>query len=111
MKGAKWLCGLALLWPAAAGAQVLTADGAVHLALLHNTQSIGAEAGIVEAKGGVYSAYSGILPSVSAALTHTQSRTDNEPGTELVPGQDPSGNPVFHHDRCGQRRRSATVSA
>lgn len=94
LKGAKWLCGLALLWPAAAGAQVLTADGAVHLALLHNTQAIGAEAGIIEAKGGVYSAYSGILPSVSASLIHTQSRTDNS--EQVFPGLDNNGNPVIN---------------
>lgn len=89
-----WLCVLAMLWASSAFSAPLTADDAVRLALVHNADAIGAEAGVVEARGGLYSAYSGVLPSVSASLVRTQSKTLKQPGTELVPELDQNGNPT-----------------
>lgn len=67
----------------AAGAQPLTPERAVELALRNNAQVIGAEAGVIEARGGVYGAYAGVLPSLSASLSRVESRTDA--GVSFVP--------------------------
>ena len=59
--------GLAAGLLAAAGAEAdpLTVDKAVELALQHSSQMVQADAGVLDAKSGLYGAYSGILPSVS----------------------------------------------
>lgn len=78
-------------WTAArnAGAEVLTADRAVQLALRQSSQSIQAEAGVLDAKSRRWSAYSGILPRISADYARTGSFTDNQPvsGPRVVGGQ------------------------
>jgi len=68
------------------GAATLTADGAVKLALDKSGQVIGARAGVLTAKGSLYSAYSGVLPNVSASLTRSESRTTNESGSTSLLG-------------------------
>ena len=54
-------CGLV----GAAEAQTLTADRAVQIALQHNSQVIGAKAGVLEARGAVYGAAAGVMPDLS----------------------------------------------
>ena len=61
----------------AAGAEVLTVDRAVQIALQNSSQSVSARAGVLEARGGVQSAYSGVLPRVGASVSRSGSRTDN----------------------------------
>ena len=78
--GHAWLWAMVLLWAAEAGAQVLTADRAVQMALRKNTQVINADASVLDARGSLYSAMSSVLPNVSASLTKTDSRTTNETG-------------------------------
>src|SRR5262245_51485680 len=74
---------LAALGLAAApgGAAPLTADEAVKVALNKSGLVIGARAGVLSAKGSVYSAYSGVLPNVSASLSRSESRSTNETGS------------------------------
>ena len=57
-------------------AQPLTVDRAVVAALRNNTQVVQADAGVLDARSGLYGAYSGILPHVSASLTRFNSVTD-----------------------------------
>ncbi len=54
----------------------LTADDAVKIALARSTSIINSEASILDAKSGLWSAYSGVLPSVSASYNYTKSVTD-----------------------------------
>ena len=78
--GRAWAWGLSLLLAADAGAEVLTADRAVKLALQNNLDVVRAEASVLDARGSVYGAMSSVLPSVSASLTKVDSRTTNETG-------------------------------
>jgi outer membrane protein len=78
-----WLGLAALGWAAPAGAQPLTAERAVQIALQKNTTMIGARAGVLDAQSGVYSAYSGVLPHISADLTRGGSKTTSQTGTQL----------------------------
>lgn len=80
---ASGLCLSALLWAAAAGSQPLTVERAVQIALEKNTQMVNARASVLEARGGLYGAYSGVLPQVSAGLSRGESRTTNQTGTQL----------------------------
>jgi outer membrane protein TolC len=61
----------------AAGSRVaadpLTADQAVKIALQHNTQVIQSNASILDARSGMWSAYSGVLPHVSVGGTRSGS--------------------------------------
>lgn len=66
----------------AAGADPLTADKAVSLALQHNSQVIGAEASVLTARGGMWSAYSGVLPHLSADASRSGSFTREASGTQ-----------------------------
>ena len=68
------------------GAATLTADDAVKLALDKSGQVIGARAGVLSAKGSLYSAYSGVLPNVTASLSRSESRTTNEFGSTSLLG-------------------------
>ena len=54
-----------------ASAATLTADDAVKLALDKSGQVIGARAGVLSAKGSLYSAYSGVLPNLTASLSRS----------------------------------------
>jgi outer membrane protein TolC len=81
------IVGLALAsvawWGAAEAQAPLTADRAVQLALEHNSQVVGANAGVLQAKGSLYGAYAGLLPHVSAGFSRQGSRTDQSSGTQL----------------------------
>ncbi len=70
-----------LLCAAGAVADPLTADRAVQIALQKSTDVINARAGVYDARGSLYSAYSGILPSIQSAWSRSVSRTDNVSGT------------------------------
>ncbi len=79
-----WWCSLALLsllGTAPARGDVLTADRAVQLALLRNSQVVQAGAGVLDARSGLYSAYSGVMPQVSASVSRAGTRTVNSSGT------------------------------
>lgn len=54
----------------------LTADEAVKIALSRSTSIINSEASVLDARSGVWSAYSGVLPNVSANYNYTKSVTD-----------------------------------
>ena len=81
-----WLCGLALLWAGNAGAELLTVDQAVRVALKKNSQVIGAEASILDARSSLWGAYSGVLPSISGSLTRSNVIVDNQSGGRNVGG-------------------------
>lgn len=77
----------ASLGAAAASAQPLTADRAVEIALRNSPQLIQAEAGVLDARSGLYGAYSGILPHVGASVTRFNSVTEGSRspfGTVLI---------------------------
>lgn len=62
-----------LMLASAASAEVLTADRAVQIALEKSTSVIQARAGVLEARGSLYGAYAGVLPSVTAGVDHRMS--------------------------------------
>lgn len=62
---------LALLAAATAAAQPLTVEDAVKLALANSSQAIRAEADVLDARGGLYWAYSRVLPQVSASFSRS----------------------------------------
>ncbi len=66
-----------------ATAETLTADKAVELALKRSTAAINADLGVLDARGGLYGAYSGVLPSVSARLTRSGSLSTHNTGSQL----------------------------
>lgn len=72
-----------LLWWATASAQVLTVERAVQLALERNSQIINANAGVLDAKSGLYGAYAGVLPQFSAGFSRAGTRTDKQTGSQL----------------------------
>lgn len=74
----------------AAVAQPLTADRAVAIALKNNTQVVQADAGVLDARSGLYGAYSGILPQVSANVTRANSVTEGD--------RSPFGNVIIDQD-------------
>ena len=81
-----WMAGLAavgVLAASAARSDVLTADRAVQLALQKNSSVIGANAAVLDARSGLYGAYSRMLPSVSASLTRGGSRSTGTEGNRL----------------------------
>jgi outer membrane protein len=77
------LAGIAWLSTDAAAQPVLTADDAVKMALQRNSQMINASADVLSARGGLYGAYAGVLPRVSAGLTRSGSRVDRASGSSL----------------------------
>jgi outer membrane protein len=64
----------------------LTADDAVKLALERSSQIIGAEASVVDARGGLYRSYSGILPQVQVSGTRSSSVREQLRGTQSFSG-------------------------
>jgi outer membrane protein TolC len=80
------LAALGLLWAGVADATALTADEAVKIALKSSTQVINAEAGIVDARGGLYGAWSGVLPRVSADLSRGGSWLTDRVGNQAIGG-------------------------
>lgn len=61
----------ALVAAATAVAQPLTAEEAVKMALANSSQAIRAEADVLDARGGLYSAYSRVMPQVSAGWSRS----------------------------------------
>ncbi len=68
-----------------AGAATLTADEAVKIALRKSTDVINSAAGITSAKGGVYSAYGGLVPDLSLFYSRRASRTNGFQTTDYDP--------------------------
>lgn len=66
-----------------ATAETLTADKAVELALKRSTAAINADLGVLDARSGLYGAYSGVLPSISAGLTRSGSLSTHNTGSQL----------------------------
>ena len=58
-----------------AGAAPMSADQAVKIALQHNPQALQAEASVLDAKSGLWSAYSAVLPNVNGSYTVSHSST------------------------------------
>src|SRR5438552_3482241 len=63
-------------------ADLLTADRAVKVALEKNTDVVNAEASILDARGGLYGAYSGLLPHISGSATRDASWTNHSVGNQ-----------------------------
>ncbi len=72
---------LTLVGPAAA--DPLTADRAVELALRKNTQIVQSEASLLESRSGLWSAYSGVLPRVSASYARSGSYSKTPPSVSV----------------------------
>ncbi len=81
--GSVLLAALAGAAPRPAAADVLTVDQVVKMALERNTQIASAHAAVLNARSGVYGAYSGVLPHFSADFTRSGSRTDKRSGSQL----------------------------
>jgi outer membrane protein TolC len=81
------LAGVAWLSTSAGAQTLLTADRAVQLALEHNQQIINANAGVLDARSGLYGAYSTLLPHLSADLTRSGSQTMNQRGVQVFGGR------------------------
>ncbi|MEK7823548.1 MAG: TolC family protein [Candidatus Eisenbacteria bacterium] len=94
MRSRAILAALGVLWAGAADAAVLTAEEAVKIALMKNTQIINSQAGVLESRGGVLGAYGALLPTFSGALTREDSRTDGSFGPQLIAGRLLSGPPT-----------------
>ena len=78
---------IGLCWAVAAAGEPLTVERAVQLALKQNSQVIGAQAGVLDARGGLYGAYAGVIPMLSASLTQVESKTTGQSGKTLIAGQ------------------------
>ncbi len=76
------LAGLAAL-PASAGAELLTVDRTVELALRHNLDVINAQAGVLDGRAGLYSAYGNVLPNLGASYSRTDTRAENQTGQRV----------------------------
>jgi outer membrane protein len=74
---------VALALASNARAQVLTADSAVVIALKQNPQVIFAKASVLDAKAGLYGAYSGILPTITGSWSRSGQQTDNSTGSQV----------------------------
>lgn len=77
---------LAAAAPATALAEVLTVDGAVQLALQQSSQVIQAEASVLDARGGLWGAYAGILPRVSGSIGRNGTFTREASGSQAFGG-------------------------
>ena len=77
------LAASATVYAGAAGAETLTADRAVKIALQRSSQAIAARAGELEARGGLYSAYSQMLPQITGNWNRSATRTDQQGGSQL----------------------------
>ncbi len=63
-------------------AEPLTADRAVQVALQHSSQTANAAASVLDARGGLYSAYSGVVPRLSAIVSRSGSWVRSQSGSE-----------------------------
>ncbi len=75
---------LGMLAVGAAHGAPLTADDAVKVALKGSTQVINAEAGILDAKGGVYGAYGSVLPSLALSYGYNPSYSTNALNSQII---------------------------
>ena len=80
------LAAIVCVWTGPVQAELLTAERAVQIALQKSTQVINAEATVLDARSGLYSAYSLLLPRVSAGLTRSGSWTDHNVGNQAFGG-------------------------
>src|SRR5262245_28218285 len=80
------IAALLMLAAAPARAQVLTAERAVAIALLHSPGAHEAQANVLDARSGLFNAYSGILPHLSADATRDGQWTTNQIGNSAVGG-------------------------
>ena len=94
---------MSLVW-GAAHAQTLTVDRAVELALRNSTEARNAEAGLDDARGGLYGAYSGVLPSLSGTASRGGNWQKKNAGTQVF------GTVVFPTDRSDQETFSTRPS-
>ena len=67
-----------------AAAGPLTADEAVKIALQHSSQIVQSDANLLSARSGMWSAYAGVLPQVSAAYSRNGSSTGERTGSSIV---------------------------
>ena len=72
-----------ILWARPGSAELLTADRAVQIALQKSTQVINAEATVRDARAGLYTAYSGVLPRLEADFTRAGQRLERRTGSQL----------------------------
>jgi outer membrane protein TolC len=73
-------------WAAGTARAALTADDAVKMALAKNSQIIGANANVLDARSGLYGAYSGILPRITADFSRSVSAQTQRRGTQAFSG-------------------------
>ncbi len=71
---------------ATAEAQLLTVDRAVEIGRERSSLTVQGKAGVVDAQAGLYGAYSGILPRLSAGISRSGQWTDNRTGSEQFGG-------------------------
>jgi outer membrane protein len=76
-----------MLAAATAGAAPLTVDEAVKHALSNSSLSINADASVLDAKSGLYGAYSGVLPHLSAGWSRSGSHVENRSSVEVFGSQ------------------------
>ena len=81
------LIAAALAFASAASAAPLTAEEAVRLALQKNGAVIQSEAGALSARGGLWSAYSQVLPSLSGSVDRGGSFTGSSSGKQVFGSQ------------------------
>lgn len=81
-----WMWGLGLVLAVDARAEILSAEKAVQLALQYNSQVVGAQAGVLDAKAGLYGAYSGILPNLQASIARSGRLTEDQVGNSAFGG-------------------------
>ncbi len=64
----------------------LTVEDAVKMALTRNSQIIGAEASVLDARGGLYQSYSGMMPRITAEWSRSVSVRTQLRGTQAFSG-------------------------
>src|SRR5213596_542773 len=75
-----------MAWAAAGAAQPLTVEKAVQMALARSSQMILADASVLDARSGLYGAYSGMLPRFSADYSRAGSLDAKQRGTRVFGG-------------------------
>jgi outer membrane protein len=74
------------LWTASSAAETLTVDRAVQMALANNAQVVQAEASVLDARGGLYTSYSQMLPRLSADFSRSLYKEDHRSGSRAFAG-------------------------
>jgi len=90
MRRSHWTLVLSVLTLAAAGSpargQLLTVERAVEIGRERSSLTVQGKAGVIDAQGGLYGAYSGVLPRLSAGISRSGQWTDNRSGSEQFGG-------------------------